>query len=291
MFNPTELTISAFVEHLQRAYLANFDTMRPDHPGIIAWVGRMALERIADSDALYHDMNHTMLVTLVGQEILRGKHIREGGVSPDDWLHTVVALLCHDIGYSRGVCRADRDGEYIINEKGDTVKPPPGASDAFLTPYHVDRGKIFVRERFGLSAALDAERVVQALELTRFPVPAAEDRRNVPGEPDLVRAADLIGQLADPAYMRKIKALYHEFEETGTNVKLNYKNAADLAENYPGFYWHMVRPYISDGLRFLQVTQAGKQWIANLYAHVFAAEHKEYQLGPQRSSPQEAAAE
>jgi hypothetical protein len=37
----------------------------------------------------------------------------------------------------------------------------------------------------------------------------------------------------------------------------------------------MVAPYIRDGLRHLSVTQEGKQWIANLYAHVFTVEHDE----------------
>jgi hypothetical protein len=36
-----------------------------------------------------------------------------------------------------------------------------------------------------------------------------------------------------------------------------------------------VHRYIQDGLRYLHVTQDGKQWIANLYAHVFAVEHHE----------------
>jgi hypothetical protein len=44
----------------------------------------------------------------------------------------------------------------------------------------------------------------------------------------------------------------------------------------------MVRPYIDDGLRYLGMTQDGKQWIANLYAHVFAEEHDLPSLGPER---------
>jgi hypothetical protein len=57
------------------------------------------LENIGNSDALYHNVEHTILVTLVGQEILRGKHIREGSISCEDWMHTMISLLCHDIGY------------------------------------------------------------------------------------------------------------------------------------------------------------------------------------------------
>jgi hypothetical protein len=38
----------------------------------------------------------------------------------------------------------------------------------------------------------------------------------------LIRAADLIGQLGDPNYLRKLPALYYEFEELGTNEKMGY---------------------------------------------------------------------
>jgi len=190
--------------------------------------------------------------------------------------------LCHDIGYVRGVCRGDTETEYVINSDGDLVKPPPGASDAFLTPYHVERGKIFVRERFGdVSKVIDAERIVANLELTRFPVPDLSDHTGTKDFPGLIRAADLIGQLSDPSYMRKINSLFYEFVETGTAEKLGYETPADLAESYPTFFWETIYPYVKDAVRYLQLTQSGKQSVANLFSHVFAAEHNEHQLGPQ----------
>jgi hypothetical protein len=284
MFNVTEIAIEAFGERLKAAYQANFGRQKSDYPDIIAWVGRMSLERIADSDALYHDVEHTLMVTLAGQEILLGKHIREGGVSPDNWLHFMVSLLCHDIGYVRGVCTGDSDGAYVIDQTGRTFTPPAGASDASLTPYHVERGKIFVRERFGHLDLFDADQVIAGLELTRFPVPDVADARDISGIAGLVRAADLIGQLGDPDYMRKINRLYHEFDETGANQKMGFNSPADLAAGYPNFFFNAVRPYITDGLDYLRVTQRGKQWVANLYAHIFAAEHDQPQLGPQRGA-------
>jgi hypothetical protein len=90
-----------------------------------------------------------------------------------------------------------------------------------------------------------------------------------------VRAADLIGQLADPHHMRKFPALFYEFVETGTSIRLGYKTPSDLRDAYPAFYWNVVNRYIQDALRHLRVTQEGKQWIANLYSHVFAVEHHE----------------
>jgi hypothetical protein len=49
----------------------------------------------------------------------------------------------------------------------------------------------------------------------RFPVPADDGHRETKTEAGLVRAADLIGQLADPFYPRKLNALFHELDEIG----------------------------------------------------------------------------
>ena len=89
-----------------------------------------------------------------------------------------------------------------------------------------------------------------------------------------MRAADLIGQLADINYLRNQAALFDEFRETGMTNKLQYDSVADLRANYPDFFWKMVRPYIGDALRYLRVTQEGQQWISNLYANVFSMEHR-----------------
>ncbi len=276
MFNPTELVIDGFVKQLQRAYRRNYGSLETANSSIIAWAARMALERFANSDALYHNMEHTIMVTLVGQEILRGKHIRDGGVSHRDWLNFIVSLLCHDIGHIRGICRDDHEGYYTTGINNEMVTLPEGATDASMSPYHVDRGKLFIRERFGGNPVIDAEVIAANIELTRFPVPADSDHQNTTSYPGLVRAADLIGQLADPNYLRKLTALFYEFQETGVSQTLGYHSPFDLCKNYPHFYWSVVSRYIQDGLHYLRLTQEGKQWIANLYAHIFSSEHKEF---------------
>ncbi|MGF1494787.1 MAG: Npun_R2479 family HD domain-containing metalloprotein [Microcoleaceae cyanobacterium] len=275
LFNATELLIENFVHILREGYCRTYGGFKDDYAEIIAWAGSMALENIANSDALYHNVEHTILVTLVGQEILRGKHIREGGVSCEDWLHFMISLVCHDIGYVKGVCRQDRLGWYATGQSNEMVSLPEGSTDASLTPYHVDRAKLFVEERFGGHWLIDAEVIKQNIELTRFPVPQESDHQDIARYPGLVRAADLIGQLSDPRYLRKVSALFYEFEETGFNRKVGYDNPGDLRENYPKFYWDGVHPYIKDAQQYLMLTQQGKQILANLHANVFVIEHKE----------------
>jgi hypothetical protein len=240
---------------------------------------RLIVEQIANSDALYHNVQHSIMVALVGQEIFRGQLLKMR-LMPNDWLHFTTALLCHDIGYIRGVCPGDTENSLLIDDEGNRVTPPRGASDAFLTPYHVDRGKIFVRHRLGPVPFIDEERVAKAIELTRFPVPLTNDHQETDTEAGLVRAADLIGQLADPNYPQKLTALYWEFVETGTAEKLGYESAADLADAYPSFYWTSVKPYIGPAIDYLLLTQEGKQWVSNLHSHVFAEEHGQRRFGP-----------
>lgn len=282
MFNATEILIDAFVAQIREGYRRTYGCLKNDYQDIIAWAGNMALENIANSDALYHNVEHSILVTLVGQEILRGKHIREGGVSSEDWLHFIISLVCHDIGYVKGVCRQDREDEglYATGKDAKMIPLPPGASDASLTPYHVDRAKLFIDERFGGHKLIDSQVIKSNIELTRFPVPAAEDHQDTNNFAGLVRAADLIGQLSDPRYLKKITSLFYEFEETGMNRVLGYESPGDLRKNYAKFYWNVVYPYIKDALRYISLTQQGKQIIANLYSNVFVVEHEKPQEEP-----------
>ena len=217
---------------------------------------------------------------------MRGRRI-ERRITPSDWGHTILAALTHDIGYVRGICAGDTDDHFVIDAAGNTVTPPRGASDAFLMRYHVERGKIFVRERFAPVPFVDEERIASAIELTRFPVPEDDDYAATDTEAGLVRAGDLIGQLGDPLYPRKLNALYYEFVETGVHERLGYSSPADLVEHYPQFYWSKIERYIGDALRFLEMTMEGKQWIANLYCHIFAIEHDRRRIGPQPGTPHE----
>jgi hypothetical protein len=243
-------------------------------------LARITIECIGRSDALYHNFEHTVLVTTVGRDILLGRTMSER-LEPEDYSHLIVACLLHDIGFVRGVLSGDTKTEFVIDRTGNTVKLPRGASDASLAAYHVDRSKLFVYERLGDSAFVDAERVADAIELTRFPPRPSANGDKVSLEPRLVQAADLIGQLGDPLYPKKANALFYELEEIGSNRQLGYESPADLVQKYPGFFWNSVSMYIEDGMKYLALTASGRQWIANLHNHVFCAEKSKWLMGPQ----------
>jgi len=250
---------------------------------LIPSVARLALECIGNSDALYHNVEHTMLVTLAGHDIMKGRALISPTL-PNDYAHLIVACLMHDIGYVRGILKGDAADGYIADESGRKVLLPRGSSDAALAPYHVDRSKLFVQDRVAAIEGLDAERIARAVECSRFPVTALADAKDVDEEGSLLRAADLIGQLGDPQYLRKANALYCEFEEVGMNKQLGYDSPTDIVDRYPRFYWNNVSPYIQTAIRYLNVTSSGRQWIANLYSNIFRAERNHDLSGPQHQA-------
>ena len=148
----------------------------------------------------------------------------------------------------------------------------------------MDRSKIFAAERLDAIDEIDAARVARAIEYTRFPyttTPKGHTDDLDEEEGLLLRAADLIGQLSDPNYMKKSNALFYEFEETGLNKELGYNTPADIVYKYPQFYWTNVAPQIQAAIRYLNITSSGRQWIANLYGNVFRAEREVRLSGPQ----------
>ena len=277
MLNLEKVKMDYCREEIRNAYTRNYSDMERELGNVIVWSSHLALEIIANSDALYHNIEHTVMVALVGQTLLEGKHLSEGGVAPQDWAHFMIALLCHDVGYVKGICKGDERDIVATGVDNERVRLKSGGTDAALGPYHVDRSKMFIRDRFGpnmlANGLIDTEVIAEYIEMTRFPVPDDRYHQDTKGYPGLARAADLIGQLGDPYRAQKCTALFFEFEELGLNKTFGYASPEDLRVSNTRFYEDHVKLYVQDALRYLRMTQDGKQWIANLQANVFGAEH------------------
>jgi hypothetical protein len=173
----TTLLADALASQLMQTFDRTFGSTTPYHGDLLGEAARLVIERIALSDALYHTAEaHGARDPGRPGTILRGcrlsRHIR-----PDLWMHVTLAALTHDIGYVRGICQGDTANRCVIDEHGRTIELPRGASDAFLAPYHVERSKIFVKERFVSPCARRLPNVwPRNIELTRFPVPNDDDQ-------------------------------------------------------------------------------------------------------------------
>ena len=280
MITIPELAAEALGSFLTDHVTRRFSSSDASLTEVMPLAARLALDCIGNSDALYHNVEHTMLVTLAGYDIMSGRALLVP-TDANDFAHLILACLFHDIGYVRGILKGDGADGYVVDGKGGKIKLSRGASDAALMPYHLDRSKLFVIDRFANSKVVDAARIARAIEFTRFPPVEADDQAKEDGM--LLRAADLIGQLGDPHHLRKANALYYEFEEVGMNRQLGYASPADLTDSYPQFFWSSISPHIQTAIQYLNVTSRGRQWIAGLYSNVFCAERDLALCGPQRT--------
>ena len=280
MITIPELVAQALGSFLTAETKGRFGSSHASLTEFLPYAARLTLECVGNSDALYHNIEHSMLVTLAGHDILVGRAMSRH-TTANDYANFILACLTHDIGYVRGIVQGDDHESYVADVSGRTIRLPRGSSDAALAPYHVDRSKLFVFERLEAIEEVDAARIARAIEYTRFPYTASSNDDLSEEEGLLLRAADLIGQLGDPSYLRKSNALFHEFEEIGLNKTLGYDTPADLVYKYPQFYWNNVAPQIQTAIGYLNVTSSGRQWIANLYSNVFRAEREMNLSGPQ----------
>jgi len=272
MFKPTEIVIDGAVPRLLAEYDRMFGDAEPEHRRVIAGVARMALDKIAGSDALYHDLDHVLNVSFVMQEILKGKRALDGDVSPHDWTHMVVAALCFSIGFVRGAVAGDGEGRYVVGADGATAQLPEGSTDAALMPWVAARSSLFVRARFAEHPVLDAEFLAEAIACTRLPIAACAPVA-APGWPGLLRAAQIIGMVADPDFLLKLTPLFLELKEIGQHEALGYADVAALRARYPNLFWTHFAPHLGRATRYLRATDDGRQWLANMNAHLLSEEH------------------
>src|SRR3974390_2064099 len=99
MITVPELVVSALENFLGNYMRRRFGSQTP-FTELLPSAARVALECIGNSDALYHNVEHTLLVTLAGHEIMRGRGLHTH-VTADDYAHIIIACLAHDIGYVR----------------------------------------------------------------------------------------------------------------------------------------------------------------------------------------------
>ena len=84
------ITIPQLTAHALGSFLAQetqdlFGSSPSGLPELLPFAARLTLECIGNSDALYHNIEHTMLVTLVGHDILVGRALQRT---------TTVSRLC-----------------------------------------------------------------------------------------------------------------------------------------------------------------------------------------------------
>lgn len=167
----------------------------------------------------YHDLYHVLEVATATARLLDGLILAGRRPSPEAAADLLIAALLHDCGY--------------IQEAGDRA-----GTGAKFTRTHVDRSAAFAlreAEAFGLGyeRAGGIARLILGTELGRR-WHDLEFRSDMEGKcAAILAAADILGQMADRAYLEKLLFLYYEFREAGIP---GYDSAFEILDKTLGFY-------------------------------------------------------
>ena len=197
-------------------------------------------------DTLYHDMRHTLDMTLATARLVDGHDRTEPEAARlgarRAALGVVIALL-HDSGYMKSTSEAQVE------------------NGAVFTKVHVSRGAAFLARYlptigFGPEAEV-ASRLVHftGYEMDVDDIQVAEPKDRLLGY--MVGTADLIGQMSDRMYLEKCREfLYKEFVlgsiarerlPDGREI-VRYTSPEDLICKTPGFYEYVARERIHQKL-------------------------------------------
>jgi hypothetical protein len=168
---------------------------------------------------LYHDLPHTMDVLLCAVRLMHGIYLSGTSLGDDEITMVLIATLMHDIGY------AQPQGE----ETG---------TGAQYTRTHVKRGVEFMQRYLAerniqTGFAVPLEPMIHstdpALKFSDIVFP--DERTRLLGQ--IVVTADLVGQMADRAYLEKLLFLYLEFKEAHFG---DFQSTFDMLRKTRQFY-------------------------------------------------------
>lgn len=184
-------------------------------------------------DTIYHDMQHSLDVTLTATRILGGYQKTHGDLPSQKILLGIITALFHDIGYlrKRGEDRRNNGAEY--------------------TSTHVSRGADFMRRHFGHLGleqfTATASEIVHLTGYEKNPDSVQTKTREDRLIGNMVASADLLAQMADRCYLEKCRdRLYPELvlaamtRQDNSSPTPSFRSAEELLRQTPDFYRHYV---------------------------------------------------
>jgi len=213
--NASASTLRNAIDHIAQLY-------RGEHPGYAA------------CDTGYHDLQHTMDVTLASARLIDGyeRSQKKGGFLGEElFIFGVLLALFHDSGYLRK--RGLEDHRH----------------GAEFTMVHVSRSEELLKNYLhGIGMGKLAEEAAHVVHYTGYEIPV--DRIDVSSPTyrtigNLIASADILAQMSDRCYLEKCHdRLYTEFvlagiarkkDENG-NEQVIFASPQDLVVKTPGFY-------------------------------------------------------
>ena len=183
-----------------------------------------------ESNTSYHDIDHTLSVTLTAARLMHGC-MDEITLSPKDILTGLISALFHDIGLIQTSDDTEGTGaKYTVGHEQRSI--------AFMEAY-------LTKKRAAKKMIADSTIIIESTILSISPKDLTFRNDEICMLGKIIGSADLLGQVADRDYFKKLFSLYLEFEEAGVP---GYDSELDLIKKTEGFYTNVVKKRLVDDL-------------------------------------------
>lgn len=183
------------------------------------------------SNTKYHDLEHTCAVTLATVRLMHGIHVQNQTFSSRVIQLGLIGALFHDTGLIQAVEEHDGTGaQYTIGHEDRSI--------ALMEKYISDKG-------FSAEDILDCSHIIMCtkLSLPINEIPFRSEETKTMGK--VLGSADLIAQMADRNYLKKLPLLFLEYKEAGM---AGFETPLELFENTEEFYHSVARTRLAEEL-------------------------------------------
>jgi hypothetical protein len=183
------------------------------------------------SNTKYHDLEHTCAVTLATVRLMHGIHVQNQTFSSRVIQLGLIGALFHDTGLIQTMEENDGTGaQYTIGHEDRSI--------ALMEKYISDKG-------FSAEDILDCSHIIMCtkLSLPINEIPFRSEETKTMGK--VLGSADLIAQMADRNYLKKLPLLFLEFKEAGM---AGFETPLELFKNTEEFYHSVARTRLAEEL-------------------------------------------
>ena len=175
------------------------------------------------SNTSYHNLDHTMAVTLALVRLIHGMHVN-GYIFDSKIVECgLIAALFHDTGLIQR--NSDQDG-----------------TGAKYTKFHEERSILFVQEYLNSVGRSDemsrkCSQMIQCTKLSLSPTDLVFDSEEVKEMGYILGTADIIAQMADRVYLERLPLLFDELKEGGIP---GYESTVDIFKQTVTFFQEVI---------------------------------------------------
>ena len=234
-------------------------------------ISRMALAKMAISNSLFLNVNHTKRAGMMALQILDGVLHHRGVVEPPLFFNLILATLISHVGIVGGILEEDevkpnQPAEKYYTGKGEYISFVGPSSNSVLWPHYIERSLLFVDRNFRSLKNLNIEDVKSAIKFSDISSKStAKEQTNFC---HYVRSAHILAYMTQSQYNQWLVRLYRSLEEANLLDHLGFDHLGEFRENYSQHFWETFYSDLTHLIPLLRETEEGKMLLATLYSRM-----------------------